>query len=519
MRETLIRRLQTTIGPEADATRPTLLSVAITGTVALAVLVGIGTAIGVRTPVAIGLAAGCVLAVAVTLSAGDRPIVIMAGTGLLLVAGPVFVSMPVYQFVTEGFSAGAMVACAGLVAYGLARFRVDAFGDRAVTAALTQLFGVTAVASIVLLGLVVVRADALSTVPREVAPEVGAFLEYLLVPSASETAIPEFALLLGLTVLAIWAAVAVVPLVQLAPRQYKHRLDDTASSLSTALGRTVLLCAGVLVATSVLPVATGTSDRLEWVYYDLSPLGHAVLSAIVESSLLRRLLAVLFVSAVVVMVAVGVFAFAGARLAGDSPARFLPALCWGGVVVVAGAVGAPMLLDAVSPLLGPEQDRLVQNAIGLLGETVLGVGAVVIALSLTGAVLLALPILSGLGFVPDRSAGVRLVMAGTFLTTVVGAIADVGVVALIGGIVAVMVIWDVGEFSVTLAEELGSNAPTRHSELVHLAGSVVVSVVVLLAAIATTGLLDGASPEGAVVLPGLVFATIAAVALTIGIRG
>lgn len=514
---TLVRTFDATVGLPEEAPRIPLVTAAITGTIALSALLVVGIAVGAVFDVAVGLVLGIVLAVAIALAASDRPVAIVVGTGLLLVAAPLSVYAPVYRFFDLGHPVSSLViVCAGLVGYGIVRFRLDAFGTRVGYVALGQLFGAVAVASFVAVGLVVVRVETLSAVAGGTVPSVGDAFDALLAPSPSEVALVEFCVLLALAAVAVRLALAVLPLVQLAPGRHVATVRRVVDAVTDVLEIVIALCAVSFVLS--LAAAEGV-NRLETVYYDLSPTLHAVLSAVAESAVLRHLLVQLIVVSVVLAGAVKLLEVVGTRRLDDAPSRVVPAVLWGFLLVVGIAVAAPSVLESVAGSLDPAQERVLAGALEEFGPLAVGLLVAVVGLWIAGVVLLAIPSASGLGFVPERTAGVRLVMGGTVLATVAGAVAGIGTTYLVGGIVAAMVIWDVGEFGLGLSEELGRDAPTRHGELVHGAGSVVVGGLLFAGTIAAAGFLAETALEGAVVLPGLVFATVAAVALTLVIRG
>ncbi|WP_276254757.1 DUF7519 family protein [Halomontanus rarus] len=514
---TLVRTIDATVGLPEEAPRVPPATAVLAGTIALVTLVGVGVAVGAVFDVAVGFGLGLVLALSIALAASDRPVAIAAGTGLLLVAAPLSVYAPVYRFFGLGHPVSSLVlVCAGLVGYGVARFRLDAFGARAGYVALGQLFGAVAVASFVAVGLVVLRVETLSAVVGGTVPSVGDAVDALLTPSPSAVALVEFCVLLALAAVAVRLALATLPIVQLAPRRHEATVRRVVDAVTDVLGVAIALCAVSFVLSLA---ATAGANRLETVYYDLSPTLHAVLSAVAESAILRLLLVQLLVVSVVLAGAVALLKVVGMRRLGDAPSRVAPAVLWGLLLVAGIAVAAPTVLESAVGTLDPAQERVVAGALEEFGPRVVGLLIAVVGLWIAGVVLLAIPAASELGFVPERTAGVRLVTSGTALATVAGAIAGLGTTFLVGGIVAAMVIWDVGEFGLGLSEELGRDAPTRHGELVHGAASVVVGGLLFAGTVATAGFLAGTALEGALVLPGLVFATVAAVALTLVIRG
>ncbi|MFB6127927.1 MAG: hypothetical protein ABEJ79_11620 [Halolamina sp.] len=103
-------------------------------------------------------------------------------------------------------------------------------------------------------------------------------------------------------------------------------------------------------------------------------------------------------------------------------------------------------------------------AVGTTGSTALAAGVA------------GLPLLGVGAFRGSRRAityGAVLLVAGTLL----GGVAGAGPEALLVGLVAAVVAWDVGHFGVGVGEQLGREARTGRLESVHFAGSLAVGAV------------------------------------------
>jgi len=151
------------------------------------------------------------------------------------------------------------------------------------------------------------------------------------------------------------------------------------------------------------------------------------------------------------------------------------------------------------------------------GTVVLGV--LTACLVVTGVLALAARLLLWLGYFSSRRAGFATASAGLFLATVFAGTLETPVPLVFGGLVVSLLVWDAGEYSTTLGEEVGRQARTRSGELVHVGGTVAVGVVGVVAALAVQTLLAGqpVDPSSAATA-GLVAALAGAVLLVAALR-
>lgn len=134
-------------------------------------------------------------------------------------------------------------------------------------------------------------------------------------------------------------------------------------------------------------------------------------------------------------------------------------------------------------------------------------GSSPLALAAAGLPLLGLGAFRG--FPRAVTFGATLLVAGVLYGGVVGA----GPEALLVGVVAAVVAWDVGHYGITLGEQLGREARTSRVETVHLAGSLGVGAIT-----AAVGYGAFVSAAGGLPLAALVFLLIGGVFLVYGLR-
>jgi len=241
---------------------------------------------------------------------------------------------------------------------------------------------------------------------------------------------------------------------------------------------------------------------------------------------------------------VGVAAVAGALAAGAALVRrlarvsarelladYAPVLAGvgvlAGVFAVHGAVRRTLVGFVAGRLDQPLAGRFREAADGIVAfygsETVvLGLVAGVLALTAIGLFVLSVWFL--LGFVGDRAAGTALAATGLFVAAAFAGTVGAPLWVLLGGLVAALVVRDVGEFGATLGAEVGRRGERRRVELLHALASLGVGGLGALAAGRLTGVtatdwlgLGSGGAVGGVVLA-LVGAVAAVVLLVLALR-
>lgn len=111
----------------------------------------------------------------------------------------------------------------------------------------------------------------------------------------------------------------------------------------------------------------------------------------------------------------------------------------------------------------------------------IAMSAAIVAVLMIGAtsILLAIPtglvglVLVGLGLLSGYRTAVGIGVGSIFFgLLVVGSFLNAPVEALLVGVLAIIVTWDVGENAISIGEQLGREAPTTSTEVVHGAGSI-----------------------------------------------
>lgn len=234
---------------------------------------------------------------------------------------------------------------------------------------------------------------------------------------------------------------------------------------------------------------------------------------------------------------VGVAAVAGALAAGAALVRrlsrvsarelladYAPVLAGvgvlAGVFAVHGAVRRTLVGFVAGRLDQPLAGRFREAADGIVtfygSETVvLGLVAGVLALTAIGLFVLSVWFL--LGFVGDRAAGTALAGTGLFVAAAFAGTVGAPLWVLLGGLVAGLVVRDVGEFGATLGAEVGRRGKRDRVELLHALASLGVGGLAALAAGRLVGVTGtdwlGVGSGGAV--GGVVLALVGAVAAVV----
>lgn len=160
----------------------------------------------------------------------------------------------------------------------------------------------------------------------------------------------------------------------------------------------------------------------------------------------------------------------------------LAALRWlaplvAGLVFVAGPalVGPSAILAVIRGQLG-NQAPAVSALASQFGPITLVLGMEM--------VLVVIPVLvcatlypAGYLLFPDRAAGAAVVSAGLFVSTVGAAYAGLPPLVVFVTVAGTLIIWDVSEHAATLGAEVGRAARTRHVELAHATGVLLVGIV------------------------------------------
>ena len=340
---------------------------------------------------------------------------------------------------------------------------------------------------------------------------------WLFAPEATTPRLLSFWLLASGATYAVFRAVRALPLAELAADETVGDVDAEAVYERVERGLSGL----VIVAMLGLPVAFLVHFALPDLTTRavLPPAAFDALVAVTTATGLRRALVWFAVGGGGIVVVVG-----AVRASVRTPTRkllvgYAPFLVGMGLVTGVLALHAPVwrgllgfVVARLSPPLSGNVQRLASSVAEFYGAhtVVLGLTAGVVFLAATA--IAALWLAFALGFVRDRVAGPSLAAAGLFVATAFAGTLDAPLAVVLGGLVGSLVVWDAGEFGVTLGSEIGRRAPSRRVELLHVVGAVAVGA---LGSLAVVGFLrvapssvGGATTELSVALVGAVGAVV-----------
>ena len=208
------------------------------------------------------------------------------------------------------------------------------------------------------------------------------------------------------------------------------------------------------------------------------------------------------------------------------PDRTGPATAGVLVTVLAVAVADPAyaaIVDGVAAqlpgVLATELRTRATDAAAVYGEatfTVLLVTALIAAVVGFAQILRAA---IGLGYLSAETAGYSLASVGLFVGTVFAATLDVSTPLVFGGIVASLLVWDTGRFGTVMGREVGRDAGTERTELVHAGATVLVGLAgAVLAAVAASQLREGLAPDSSLAVVALLAVVFGVIAFAAALR-
>jgi hypothetical protein len=396
-----------------------------------------------------------------------------------------------------GITAGCMLAVLG-VALGARTYDRLALGT-----------GVVPVAASVVLAAVAILSGSGPGGAGRLLSELAA---WVVSPAPIRTHLASLCVLVSLAALATGAALEALPVAELVAdagggETADRRVDRTASALDwlAAAG-----FAGALLGLVVeLPVDPQQLRRL------VGPARYRVLVSLSTAPAPRlvcvTLLAVSLPALVTATLLQGIL-----RSARDDLARRGGPVLAGGILTVVALAASGPVLDALLPwvaskLPGPLGRQFADAAGGVVVSVGPGAVGVVLAAGLVavaaGAVLFVRLLLAS-GYVAESTVGYSLASGGLFLAAASAGAAGLSRPVAFGGLVAALLVWDLGRYGTVLGREVGQGTSTRTPELLHAGGSLAVGLVAVLLAVglgsATTAAVPGGSRLSALALLGVV---------------
>ncbi|MFB6177868.1 MAG: hypothetical protein ABEI99_12150 [Halobaculum sp.] len=131
-----------------------------------------------------------------------------------------------------------------------------------------------------------------------------------------------------------------------------------------------------------------------------------------------------------------------------------------------------------------------EGVVSYYGVSTVGLAMVAVCVAVAATVVVALALGMALGVVPTSGVGHALASAGVFGAGAFGVAIGAGRPVSLAGIVVGVLVWDLGTYGVELGREVGRRAPSRNAQVVHAAGTLLVSVTAAGAAVLATDLVS-----------------------------
>ncbi|MFW6320724.1 MAG: hypothetical protein ACOC0Z_02635 [Halohasta sp.] len=446
--------------PEPDTTR--------LGSLLLVVAVAAGgwlltTATDTTRPAAVAGVAGGLLGLTILIRDTETPIGTAVATLLLPVPsllGLVALGLPVREIVPlamegEPFVRPLIGGLGVTIAVGVAAFGVVSTLDTGVgKGAVATLWGTAVMASfgigLALAGLLVVQLEALTAVPI---PGVDGSLvtEFVYRPSEPSVVLVTFWLLCFLLVGMLKLLVAVAPILELSSQTKQEAVRRGLSRTHSVLN---LLFALLLLVTTMSAIVTmGESDLGTFV--GRFPAAFELFAA---PGLRRGLVAGIGLLTLGTL-ALGGLQFVTGRVT-DTVGSLVPSALAGGGAVAVAVVGSPVvpgLLDRVPDTPAVPVDQV---ATALTPPGVILTGLAIAMLLLTG-VLSVIVTAGGFKYIPRRTAGSAIASGSLGFGAIAVGVAGAEPLVVFAAVAVSILVWNIGERSVTTRAELGALWPIQ----------------------------------------------------------
>lgn len=138
------------------------------------------------------------------------------------------------------------------------------------------------------------------------------------------------------------------------------------------------------------------------------------------------------------------------------------------------STGLDWITEKLPGELGEMFATMAGDVVDVFGAATIVLAATALVLLLTAFLVSVLYTVIKTGYVEERTAGVTIASLALFNTAAFAGVLDVSNTLVLAALVAAVLVWDAGEFGVTLGEEIGRRASTRRAELVHATGTLAV---------------------------------------------
>ncbi|MUW14274.1 hypothetical protein GJ633_06080 [Halorubrum sp. CBA1125] len=279
----------------------------------------------------------------------------------------------------------------------------------------------------------------------------------------------EFVALCFVTMVVLYVAMGRLPVVELthgSNRQSVTNARDTVLSwLRVGMGVALVteFCALIMISSSVIPPEELPADVVQG------------LIAVSYASLPRQLLVVgiaVGLSSLLVIRSVRMLASRQFRPTYLPVAPIAIGSLLTAVVVIAHEPAAAAALERST---SDTAQRVLRDLFETVGSFALLSGVILFSLATAAVAALAVSLVHAIGLLSQHS-GIQLAGSGVFLTAIAAGISGVPIPIVLVGIAASLYVLDLGEFSMTLGQEIGRAGTSRRAEIVHGAGGAVIAV-------------------------------------------
>lgn len=323
--------------------------------------------------------------------------------------------------------------------------------------------------------------------------QVGGLLAELALSTSPEyLELGSFLLVVAFAAGSIRLGTAVLPISQIFAEETERlrRLEKVESWL-TGLAVVTLCLGGLVFIFEVVTPPENVQGLVGLALFDLI--------RVVTTSVLLRFLFFSVTVVVLVATAVGYSARRLAQVSSGKLTRRLTAIGTGVLItLVAISIAEPVystivteiatrLPDLVAGGFTDRTDLIAEE----YGESTIVVLLATFLIGFSGMNLLGLRLVLYLGYLSQETTGYSLASLGLFVATMFAAVIGAPTWLVFVGIVASLFVWDAGHFSTTLGREIGRQASTRRTELVHVVATTLVGTLAALVAFGAASLLDG----------------------------
>jgi hypothetical protein len=396
---------------------------------------------------------------------------------------------------------------AGIAAFGVAGTLDGEFGEGGATRLLRTLDTAVLGPGIVLVGLVIVRFNAIAQIPAlNIQNPLPTAL--LFQPQTTAAILLSFWGLGTVFIGLCKATLAVAPIRELAPQTREAELTTALSRLHRAI-TVAFISITVLTLGPLLGIIAGF-DPLE-----LVPQFEPVLDLFAGSGLRRGLLQLSGLLALVSLVLWSVQAVTG-RVT-DAVSKLTPIPVAAGSAVALALAAEPFVPRLVARVPVAFRQQIQQVVTGLTPVGVI-LAVIVVAMGILSSALAVVAIGGAIRFVPKRTAGSALATAGLAVGAVAAGVSGAGVLTVVGVVAISVFVWSVGDQSVATRTELGDVSGVQIEAIHAISALGLAGVGIGLAwGLYTTALGRLAVPDGT--LLGVLASVVGILILVLGVRG